>query len=261
MGFILYNELLANVLELALEVSLEVKKIYLSDNFKIYVKSDNSPVTSADLKAHHIIAENLQKLTPWPLISEEAFIPSFKERALWPEYWLIDPLDGTREFIKKTGEFTINIALIRQGIPIMGVVGVPMRNEFYWSIQGQGAFLQKNEVISPISVNCFSNNPFQVTVSRHHSSQSEMLQFLEPYEPYEIIPCGSTLKMCLVASGSAHIYPRLGPTYEWDTAAGQCIVEAAGGRVKDFKGNDLRYNTKDSLINPPFIAQGKEKVN
>lgn len=251
------HDLLEKVIELAKKVSESHRKYYAKMNLDIKYKADNSPVTEADLAAHDLILSELTKLNPnWPVISEEGVLPNFNERKNWNIYWLVDPLDGTKEFIKKTGEFTVNIALINNNIPVLGVVGVPFQHEYYWGVKNGGAYWQTNEGTFKISVLSPSREPLKVTLSRHYTNESLITKLLKNFPNYEETSCGSTLKMCLVARGIVDLYPRFGPTGEWDTAAGQCIIEAAGGKVLDFQGLPLQYNTRDHLLNPDFLAGG-----
>ncbi len=264
-----YHDWLPSVLELANNAADCIQTFYHSkthENFETKLKEDLSPVTSADLFAHQIIMEGLLALTPdLPVLSEEGVISSFDERARWSRYWLVDPLDGTKEFINGTDEFAINIALIENHIPVLGVVVVPILQECYWALKGYPAYYKQGEHASKvISVNTEIGQTLKVAISRRskHTDQ-ELKTFVERLKlssqgvpEISLIECGSALKICLVACGLADIYPRFGDTGEWDTAAGQCILEAAGGILCDIKGNSLKYNTKTSLINPEFMAIG-----
>ncbi len=227
------------------------------DEIMVSHKEDDSPLTQADLAAHEIIASGLAALTPeLPIISEESCATPFDERKQWDRYWLVDPLDGTREFIKRNGEFTVNIALIEHHQPVMGVVYAPALDLLFYAAKGEGAFRQIGNG-SPQSIRARSFDPTQVTVagSRSHAGE-RLLKFLDRIGPHMLISMGSSLKICLVAEGRADVYPRLGLTSEWDTAAAQCVLEEAGGRLVETGGRVLRYNTKDSLLNPEFFAEG-----
>ena len=237
--------------EIAQQAGKAILDIYQRD-FQISEKADHSPLTEADLASHTVIVEALEKLTPEiPILSEESATIPYSTRKEWKTYWLIDPLDGTKEFIKRNGEFTVNIALIHQGRPVLGVVHVPVTDITYYGDFSQGAFKQDTGGLTPIGVSKTRQSPLRVAGSRSHAGDS-LKRFLEKLGDHEMVSMGSSLKLCLVAEGKADIYPRLGPTSEWDTAAAQAVVEAAGGQVTDTTLNPLRYNTKDSLLNPHF---------
>ena len=248
------KSLLSSVEQLAVKAGDAIMEIYQSDDFSVEQKSDDSPLTRADLAAHHCIVEGLQKLDQdYPILSEESADIDFKERSQWQRYWLVDPLDGTKEFIKKNGEFTVNIALIDQGKPILSVVHVPVQNLSYLAAEGVGVFKRDNGQKQSIKV--MKNSRYKPTVvgSRSHPSD-ELKDYLARLGQHDMVAMGSSLKFCLVAEGKADLYPRLGPTSEWDTAAAQCIVEQAGGQVVTFDGKPLRYNQKESLLNPHFMV-------
>ncbi|AHE99558.1 3'-5'-bisphosphate nucleotidase [Thioalkalivibrio paradoxus ARh 1] len=224
--------------------------------FATMEKDDRSPLTEADLAAHRIISARLRELTPeLPLLSEEGRDVPFDERRHWPSYWLIDPLDGTREFVKRNGEFTVNIALIQHHDPLLGVVWSPVLGTLYSGAHGVGAFRETSAASrAPIQVQppAPGHRP-RVVGSRSHGND-RLLAALEKLGPHQLVPMGSSLKLCLVAEGAADLYPRLGPTSEWDTAAAHAVVSAAGGRVVDLTGAELRYNTRESLLNPEFLV-------
>lgn len=249
-------ELLESVNKIALEAGREILKIYETE-FSVEHKDDKSPLTAADMASHQTIVAALKRLTPdIPILSEESAAIPFAERSRWERYWLIDPLDGTREFIKRNGEFTVNIALIHAGTAELGVVHVPVSGLSYSACTGGGAFKTQNgQAPRAIRVRALSQGPVVVAGSRSHSGDS-LLKFLDRLGPHELVSMGSALKICLVAEGVADIYPRLGLTSEWDTAAAQCVVEEAGGRVTGLDMQQLRYNTKDSLLNPHFLVFG-----
>jgi 3'(2'), 5'-bisphosphate nucleotidase len=250
------TQLLDPVVTLALEAGEAILEVYASD-FDVQAKDDQSPLTQADMASHRIIVAGLKKLTPdLPLISEESGLPEFEERGRWNPYWLIDPLDGTKEFVKKNGEFTVNIALIEDHRPVLGVVHVPVRNMTYTGCRGVGAELRADgEDPTPIGVARQSATPVRVVGSRSHRGTS-LDRFLQNLGDFEMHPTGSSLKFCLVAEGSADVYPRLGPTSEWDTAAAQAVVEQAGGAVLELDGNPLSYNNKSDILNPYFLVAG-----
>ncbi len=249
------------IVEIANNAGNAILKVYQED-FEVIEKADQSPLTQADLASHHLIVDALQSLTPdIPVLSEESADIPFSTRAQWSTYWLIDPLDGTKEFVKRNGEFTVNIALIHQGRAVMGVVYVPVSEVLYYGDIEQGAFkTESHGNTSPIRVIAQHQSPLQVAGSRSHAGDS-LLKFLHNLGEHQIVSMGSSLKLCLVAEGKADLYPRLGPTSEWDTAAAQAIVEAAGGKVTDTAMKPLLYNTKDSLLNPHFFVFGDSSVD
>jgi len=252
-------KLLVPVRALAQQAGAKILEIYNSDAFAVQQKDDKSPLTAADLASHHAILDGLRALTPdIPVLSEEAAGLPYAERKAWQRYWLVDPLDGTREFIKRNGEFTVNIALIEDGVPVLSVVHVPVSGISYSACRGQGAFKQEpGGELHPIRVRKLGDGPVMVVGSRSHRGDS-LVRFLEKLGAHEMVGMGSSLKLCLVAEGAADVYPRLGPTSEWDTAAAQCVVEQAGGYVTDTDMRPLRYNTKDSLLNPFFLVFGDD---
>ncbi len=252
-----HSELLDPVAEIAKAAGDEILDVYGSD-FDSQLKGDASPLTEADLRAHRLIVAALSKLTPdWPVLSEESADIPYEQRRQWPRYWLVDPLDGTKEFISRNGEFTVNIALIEGHRPVLGVVHVPVGGVTYSGLPGLGAW--RDEGMRPkvgISVRKLARRPLKVLGSRSHGN-AKLEQALLALGPSELTPAGSSIKLCLVADGSADLYPRLGPTSEWDIAAGQAIVEAAGGQVVCLpEGTALRYNEKSEYLNPDFLAYG-----
>lgn len=234
-----------------------ILEVYGSSDLGAALKDDDSPLTRADLAAHRIIVAALAALTPGiPVLSEEAAGIPVAERRRWTTYWLVDPLDGTREFLKRNGEFTVNVALIAGHAPVLGVVGVPARRQVYAGIPGQGAWrIDGGAARQPIATRRPAADPSRVVGSRSHRGAS-LDAYLARLGPHELVPVGSALKFCLVAEGGADVYPRLGPTSEWDTAAAQAVLVAAGGAVVTREGAVLRYNAKDELLNPEFIAFG-----
>jgi 3'(2'), 5'-bisphosphate nucleotidase len=252
-----------SIIALAKQAGAAIMDVYEGDSrrdFGATTKIDNSPITEADLRSNKIIVAGLQTLTPqWPVLSEEsADIPS-DERARWQTYWLIDPLDGTKEFISRNGEFTVNIALIHEHTPMFGVVYVPVTDTLYVGTQGDGAFKQVGAgVLEKIQPTIPAREPPRVVGSRSHRGELTDA-YLAKLGPHELVSMGSSLKFCLLAEGKADLYPRLGPTSEWDTAAAQAVVEAAGGAVVTLDGKPLRYNTKADILNPHFFvfADGK----
>jgi 3'(2'), 5'-bisphosphate nucleotidase len=236
-----------------------IMRIYGS-GFTVQHKEDDSPLTLADLESQRVIIEGLNAITPGiPILSEESAQAPWSERRSWSELWVVDPLDGTREFVKRNGEFTVNIALVREHEPVLGVVAAPAQGLLYWGAAGLGAFSQaQGGAQVPIQVSA-PQNPLRVVGSRSHAS-AETAGYLARLGPHEMKGIGSSLKFCLVAEGNADLYPRFGPTSEWDTAAGQAVLEAAGGHVTRPDGHRLRYNCRDSLINGDFLAFSNPSV-
>ena len=246
--------LITKTCQIAQNAGDRILEIYNSD-FSINYKDDKSPLTAADMVSHKTICAMLEELTPdIPILSEESATIPFEKRKQWQIYWLIDPLDGTREFVKKNGEFTVNIALINGHKPIMGIIYIPVNGVLYFASHNNGAFKQYPDK-SPEKIITRKTNPEHLAVagSRSHGSEKQY-RFIKGLGDIEVIAIGSSLKFCLVAEGKVDIYPRFGPTSEWDTAAAQCIVEEAGGIVTDLDFTPLSYNTKSSLINPDFLV-------
>jgi 3'(2'), 5'-bisphosphate nucleotidase len=222
--------------------------------FEVEHKDDNSPLTQADLESQRIIIEGLQRLNPdIPVLAEESAAVPWKERAAWRELWVVDPLDGTREFVKRNGEFTINVALVVDHEPVLGVVAAPALGVTFWGAArlgahrlGPGTGSERVHTVPP-------ERPTRVVGSRSHSSP-QILAYLQNLGPHVLCSMGSSLKFCLIAEGKADLYPRFGATSEWDTAAGQAVLEAAGGHVTRMDGHRLRYNCRESLINGDFVA-------
>jgi 3'(2'), 5'-bisphosphate nucleotidase len=249
------------VCAIARDAAAAILAIYAGD-FEVVRKDDDSPVTAADLAAQRVIADGLHALAPGvPVISEEAVAAPWAERRTWRRYWLVDPLDGTREFVKRNGEFTVNIALIEDHRVVLGVVLVPVTGDLYAATAGSGAWRQRtpDATREPIRTRR-SNGLLMVTGSRSYGTGRTMA-LLDRLGEHETFALGSSLKFCVIARGEADIYLRLGATSEWDTAAAQCVLEEAGGAVLDLAGRPFRYNTRDSLINPEFIACGDTSVD
>ena len=233
-----------------------ILEIYDTD-FDVHSKADHSPLTLADLAAHRSIVEALKRLSPRiPVLSEESAEIPYEERSSWDRYWLVDPLDGTKEFVKRNGEFTVNIALIQRHQAILGIVYAPVPNTLYSAAVGHGAF--KNGTAITVTQPCAQ--PPRIVGSRSHAD-GPMRGYLEKLGEHRFVSMGSSLKLCLVAEGAADLYPRLGPTSEWDTAAAQAVVEQAGGRVTDMDRKPLRYNTKETLLNPHFFVFGDHDIH
>ncbi|MFW6094493.1 MAG: 3'(2'),5'-bisphosphate nucleotidase CysQ [Pseudomonadota bacterium] len=236
-----------------------ILEIYESD-FDVETKDDESPLTKADLAAHRIITEGLAALTPEiPVVSEESEPPDYATRSGWPRYWLLDPLDGTKEFINKNGEFTVNIALIEHQQPVYGVVGVPAQGTVYTGDVGRGV-AEKHGATGSERLHgraMQEGGPVVVVASRSHGGErleSYIEALGERFAEVRRTPVGSSLKLCILAEGHADLYPRLGPTSEWDIAAAHAVLEAAGGTLWAADGQPLRYNAKASFLNPEFIA-------
>ena len=252
------SDLPAALIALAKEAGAAIMDVYESDSrrdFGATTKIDNSPLTEADLRSHELIVAGLNALAPqWPVLSEESADIPFTDRARWTTYWLVDPLDGTKEFVSRNGEFTVNIALIHEHSPVIGVVYVPVLESLYVGGKGRGAFKQIGDgALSPIIPAVPANTPPRVIGSRSH--RGELIDaYLAGLGVHELVTMGSSLKFCLLAEGRADLYPRLGPTSEWDTAAAQAVVEGAGGVVCLQDGSPLRYNTKADVLNPFFFV-------
>ncbi|NOU00624.1 MAG: 3'(2'),5'-bisphosphate nucleotidase CysQ [Gallionella sp.] len=248
------------VVEIAKQAGKAILQIYAQPALAASHKADLSPLTAADLASHHIICERLAQLTPsYPVLSEESAEISVAQRMAWTRYWLVDPLDGTKEFIKRNGEFTVNIALIENGKPILGVVYAPVLDVCYYAERGEGAFVTRGSgMAQPIQVkSLLAGEPIKVVASRSHSD-ARTASLLHRLGNCETISMGSSLKLCLVAEGVAHFYPRLGPTMEWDTAAAHAIVNEAGGTVCNSAAIELPYNKPD-MHNSEFFVYAKSE--
>lgn len=248
--------LIEPLLEIATRAGAAILAVY-DTAFSVETKDDASPLTAADKASHETIVSALAKLTPGiPILSEESAAISWDERSRWSEYWLIDPLDGTKEFIKRNGEFTVNIALIRDHRAVLGIVYVPVQHRCFYGYVKGGAFERTaNGEVRAIRATPVAQTPLRVVGSRSH--RGELLDaYLARLGEHIMVSMGSSLKLCLVATGEADIYPRLGPTSEWDTAAAQAVVECAGGMVTGLDGKPIMYNTKESLLNPHFLVFG-----
>lgn len=255
------NNLLMNIIAIARSAAVPILEVYRTD-FSVQRKADQSPVTAADLAAHELITQRLAELPHcWPILSEESASIPFSQRVRWHRYWLVDPLDGTRDFVNRNDEFSINIALIEHQRPVLGVILAPVSGICYFAAKALGAFKCAAEMAPvPIRVRPCSMDRLTVASSRFHRNALTDA-FIENLGPVEMVSMGSALKSCLVAEGRADLYPRFGPTSEWDTAAAQCIIEEAGGQLTDTRFQPLRYNTQESLTNPPFLAFGDVSVD
>ena len=260
------NKLLLDVCNVAIEAGNEILNFYNND-IEVTHKEDLSPLTKADLASNKIILESLTKLNNnIPILSEESLV-DWSIRKNWKKYWLVDPLDGTKEFIKKNGEFTVNIALIEDNNPILGVVYVPAKSLLYLAEKNKGSFksntkdiLKNLDGIQKIVVSDKTNRT-RIIGSRSHSNATFDNWVKEKFPNADIVQAGSSLKFCLIAEGEADIYPRFGPTSEWDIAAGHMIVNEAGGKIRTFQNDSIKYNTKENIINPEFYAIGNIDLN
>ena len=255
------EELIDPVVALATRAGEKILEVYATD-FEVQEKDDASPVTRADLAADHEIVAGLAAMTPEvPILSEESGLPPFEERSAWTRYWLVDPLDGTKEFVNRNGEFTVNIALIDDGRPVFGVVRVPVQAKTYVGCEGYGADVREDGgEPRAIHVGNASAEPPRVVGSRSHRGES-LDKWLANLGDFELVPMGSSLKFCVVAEGGADVYPRLGPTSEWDTAAAHAVVLASGGIIVTLDGEALQYNKKESLLNPEFLVIADDRYD
>lgn len=241
--------MLKQICELAIDAGSAIMEIYhAQEPLQVEQKSDKSPVTAADIAAHQIITAGLTRIAPdIPQLSEED-PPSWNERKGWQRYWLVDPLDGTKEFIHRNGDFTVNIALIEKGMPVMGVIYAPAKGLLYYA-EGNQAW--KEEGGHKQSIHVKDITPPIIAISRSHQD-AELRDYLAQLGSHDTVEIGSSLKFCLVAEGKAQLYPRFGPTNIWDTAAGHAIAMAAGAKVLDWNGKTLDYTPRESFLNPGF---------
>ena len=254
------SELIEQLIEISKDAGKAILEVYNS-NFGHQIKEDLSPLTKADTLSNNIICERLKVITPdISILSEENSNIPFNIRSSWEQYWLVDPLDGTKEFIKKNGEFTVNIALIENNTPIFGIIHLPVTNETYWGSSTKGSFYIKGN--NQETKLCVENNiRSQVRIVASRSHPSKMLDtLLEEIGEYKIITKGSSLKFCLIAKGQADIYPRLGPTSEWDIAAGHAIVKFAGGSLLTIDRKPMQYNLTKNNLNPYFVVASREDI-
>jgi len=261
-------KIILEILNIAIDAGNEILKIY-DENIIVESKEDNSPITKADINSNKIIIDRLKKIdSNIPILSEESLV-TWNNRKNWNKYWLIDPLDGTKEFINRNGEFTVNIALIENHIPIFGIIYAPAKSLIYYSVKDNGAYkFSTNKSIKSlnnfnlINTKNIKNSTIKVICSRSHTN-AEFQQWVDKhFSKYELVKSGSSLKFCLLAEGRADIYPRLGPTSEWDIAAGHIILEEAGGKLKSIDNKNILYNNKEDILNPHFIAYGNiSKIN
>lgn len=250
------QSLIPQLLDITQRAGEEILKVYRTE-FDVRYKDDKSPVTEADMAAHHLILSSLKALTPdIPVLSEESAHVPWSERRQWTTYWLVDPLDGTREFLNRSGEFTVNIALIHDHQPALGVVGVPVTGDLYWGGETLGAWRKDSEG-QIVKLEVAERPPkLRVLASKNHLNAATTA-YIDKLGPIELLQAGSSLKICRIAEGKADLYPRLGPTAEWDIGAAHAVLLAAGGSVKTEEGEPLRYNTKEDLINAGFVASAR----
>ena len=245
-------ELLEQVTEIAHRAGDAVMEIYESGDFEVETKADQTPLTKADKAAHEIIQAGLKQISDYPVISEEGSHGAGDSDT----FWLVDPIDGTKEFINKNGEFTINIGLIKNGAPVLGVVYAPAKKVMYFGATERGAYKQEDGG-QPVSISAeYKGKIPTVVVSRSHLND-ETQKFLDQLGEHEKVSMGSSLKLCLIAEGRAAFYPRFAPTSLWDTAAADAVVRAAGGKVTNADGSDLQYHPSQNILNPYFIAKAK----
>lgn len=256
------QDLLAPASNIARQAGAAILEVYSRADHGVQHKADESPLTAADLAAHELISAGLRKLTPeLPVLSEESAEVPWPVRQQWQRYWLVDPLDGTKEFVNRNGEFTVNIALIAEGVPVLGVVYVPTLDLLYCGGRGLGAWKEESGRrlrIATVKVST-GQKTLRVVASRRHAGaelEAWLARVRQRFPELELLSMGSSLKICLVAEGRADIYPRLAPTAEWDTAAAQAVLEAAGGLLTDIAFQTYRYNRKEELRNPHFFALG-----
>jgi 3'(2'), 5'-bisphosphate nucleotidase len=243
------------VIAIAHAAAQDILAVYES-RFAVAHKDDASPVTAADLAAHRRIVDGLRGLTPGiPVLSEESPAAEIAARRDWSTLWLVDPLDGTREFVKRNGEFTVNIALVEDGIATLGVIQQPVTGALWHGAPGLGAFRRHGSEDIALHAQIPAAAPLRIAASRSHRD-ARTQAVLDALPGSQVLGCGSSLKFCRLAEGELDLYPRFGPTSEWDTAAGQAILEAAGGAVQDARGRPLRYNQRDTLLNGDFVAMG-----
>ncbi len=253
------TEMARSVADIARKAGAAIMEIYGQADFQVEQKADESPLTIADKTANDIICKGLQELAPnVPIISEENKTIAYEERRHFGINWLVDPLDGTKEFIKRNGEFTVNIALIQRGKPVLGVVYAPCLEEMYWAVKGEGAWMEKEGDVKQIHAAKFTmQDPgLKVVCSRSHLNEGTQA-FIDQLNAPEKVSQGSSLKFLILAKGEAHLYPRLAPTMEWDTGAAQMVLEEAGGKVISEETQEPVAYNKENLLNPHFIAYGQ----
>jgi len=254
-----YTNLLKSIIETSYLAGDKILEIYNDNNYKssIEIKKDASPLTIADKASNSVIVDSLKKITnEIPILSEEEKEIDYSTRKKWNRFWLVDPLDGTKEFINRNGEFTVNIALIENNTPIMGIVYSPVKEKLWYGLKDHGSFIINNKQ-EPIKISKKepSNGTIKIVSSRSHANNEKLKNYLKQFKKYELVNMGSSIKMCLVADGTAHYYPRFGPTMEWDTGAAHAVVKYANGNIYNIDTDEeLNYN-KENLLNPGFIVK------
>ena len=253
------QSLINNILDIATQAGKVIIAHYHQKSLDIQQKYDKTLVTKADIDSHHYINKSLLELTPdIPVLSEESkHNHDYKIRQHWDDYWLIDPLDGTQNFINKTDEFCINIAYIHCHKPIFGLIYAPIMQTHFYAYQQLGAFKKETNTIRPLKTKT-PHHPLRITIGRHSSGNHSLKTHLQQQDNYQLYPMGSALKFAYIAKGQYDYHPKFGPCSEWDTAAGVCLLEEAGGKVIDNNGDVLCYNKSDNLLSPEFFAYGSE---
>ncbi|WAJ69823.1 3'(2'),5'-bisphosphate nucleotidase CysQ [Catenovulum adriaticum] len=256
-------ELLPAVKKIACLAGDAIMQIYQQGDFKLYQKQDDSPVTSADYAANEVLMAELKKLTPEiPVISEEAELLGLAQRENWSRYWLLDPMDGTQEFVARSGDFAVNIALVENGWPVLGVIYWPTQKICYYATKGNGAFKQDQQTTKAIQVNQHQHTDSLIMAISRVQKAETVGRYLTQPNTYDTVQRGScSLKSCLIAEGGADFYLRIGPTGEWDTGASHCILNEAGGNIVDAEFNPLTYNQRETLSNPDFLVLGDQSIN
>jgi len=256
----LSDKLLEYLIDICNNTNDIILEVYNSSDLGVQTKSDDSPLTIADKRASDYICDALDKWDPTiPIICEETKLQDYETRKNWNKFWLVDPLDGTKEFIKRNGEFTVNIALIDSGEPIVGIIAVPVTGELYYAQKGRGSFKIHESITTRLSCHPFNAwDPVNVICSRSHLSEATK-NFLDFYQVKDMVSCGSSLKFMLLCENKAHIYPRLHPCMEWDIAAADIILTEAGGKINQLFDDKIRYN-KPNLLVPLFLARGNLKT-
>lgn len=254
-----YSNFLKSIIDTSYIAGEKILEIYNDNNYKssIEIKKDASPLTIADKASNDVIINSLKKInTKIPILSEEEKEIDFSSRKDWKRFWLVDPLDGTKEFINRNGEFTVNIALIEDSSPVMGVVYAPVKKKLWYGLKNYGSFLiNNNEKPIKISKKKPLDEIIKIVSSRSHANDKKLKKYLKKFKKYEIISMGSSIKMCLVADGTAHYYPRFGPTMEWDTGAAHAVVKYANGNIYNIDTKEELIYNKENLLNPGFIVK------
>ena len=254
-----YSNILKSIIDTSYLAGEKILEIYNDNNYKssIEIKKDATPLTIADKASNNVIINSLKKInTKIPILSEEEKEIDFSSRKDWNRFWLVDPLDGTKEFINRNGEFTVNIALIEDSSPVMGVVYAPVKKKLWYGLKNYGSFLiNNNEKPIKISKKKPLDEIIKIVSSRSHANDKKLKKYLKKFKKHEIVSMGSSIKMCLVADGTAHYYPRFGPTMEWDTGAAHAVVKYANGNIYNIDTKEELIYNKENLLNPGFIVK------